>query len=272
MSQPGHHEGRHYTEWVEDLKDLKREDRLDEAAALLEHLIDAVEAEDADLQMGVAPWYYEQLAIIRRKQGDPLGEVAILERFAAQRHAPGAGPVRLQERLLTAQRMAVEAGHHLPVATVVGPTNHPAASQWEPPQDKWDTIANQDSAPAPLEQEPWTDVTTYAWAIAFTPMLWLLSDLFLLTLDTSLIDSALPLLVGVIINTTLGALDSRILRRHGIEVGAGWAFLFLPLYLLIRTKRAKSTPALPIVWFVMLALYFVIYDPVVNFVWATVAY
>ena len=42
--------------------------------------------------MGVAPWYYEQLAIIYRKRKDYLKEIEVLERFAKQKHAPGASP------------------------------------------------------------------------------------------------------------------------------------------------------------------------------------
>jgi hypothetical protein len=47
----------------------------------------------------VAPWYYEQLAISYRKQGNPQGEVDILERYARQTSAPGSMPPELVTRL-----------------------------------------------------------------------------------------------------------------------------------------------------------------------------
>lgn len=89
----------HYSNYVEDVKVLKR--RKDHAAAekLLLALIDAAEEESRNKEWGVAPWYYEQLAIVRRKLGDREGEVAILERYAAMPRAPGASSGKLLARL-----------------------------------------------------------------------------------------------------------------------------------------------------------------------------
>lgn len=84
---------------VEGVKQLKREGRLDEAEALLRKLIGATEGEDEKLRWGVAPWYYEQLAIVLRKQQKYDEEIEVLERFARQRHAPGASVPKLLERL-----------------------------------------------------------------------------------------------------------------------------------------------------------------------------
>jgi len=44
-------------------------------------------------------WYYEQLAILYAKQKDRTTEIAILERYDSQRHAPGVGPSKLAARL-----------------------------------------------------------------------------------------------------------------------------------------------------------------------------
>lgn len=93
----------HFTRYVEDVKELKRRGRLGDAETLLTALIAAVEDECRRENRGVAPGYYEQLAIVRRKRGDFEGEIAILERFAAQRHAPGMKPDRLLQRLKTAR-------------------------------------------------------------------------------------------------------------------------------------------------------------------------
>ncbi|WP_433531779.1 exonuclease domain-containing protein [Micromonospora sp. CA-263727] len=70
-------------------------------AALLLTLrcIDAVENDSRASGHGVAPWYYERAAIILARLGNPNAEVAVLERFARQKHAPGAKPPQLLDRL-----------------------------------------------------------------------------------------------------------------------------------------------------------------------------
>lgn len=96
--------GRHYTEYVEEVKVLRRSEREVEAERLLLELIDATEAEARAQKWGVAPWYYEQLAISYRKQGNPQCEVDILERYARQ----GSVPPELITRLEKAKaRLAV---------------------------------------------------------------------------------------------------------------------------------------------------------------------
>lgn len=105
---PGTVLGRHFTEWVETVKELRRRDEEEAAEELLLALIDATEAEDRVEGMGVAPWYYEQLATSYRKRGRPDKEVAILERYAAQRHAPGATPPKLLRRLDRARKRPSE--------------------------------------------------------------------------------------------------------------------------------------------------------------------
>lgn len=92
-------DGKHYTEYVEKVKSLKRASRLEEAERLLMRLVAATEAESAITRSGVAPWYYEQLAIVYRKLGRPEDERVILERYARQPKAPGAKPEKLEARL-----------------------------------------------------------------------------------------------------------------------------------------------------------------------------
>lgn len=87
---------RHFTTYVDQVKGLRKSGRDAEAESLLLEMVEATEAESG---MGVAPWPYEQLAIIYAKRGDLDGEIAILERFAKQRHAPGVKPPKLLERL-----------------------------------------------------------------------------------------------------------------------------------------------------------------------------
>lgn len=97
--QPGYVDGKHYSEWPDEVRALKREGKLADAEQFLLRLVEATEAEARAKGIGVAPWYYEQLAIIYAKQRDPTRELAILERYESQPHAPGALPRKLADRL-----------------------------------------------------------------------------------------------------------------------------------------------------------------------------
>lgn len=96
-------DGIHYVNYVETIKKLKRESRNVEAIQVLLKCVDATEAESAIADCGVAPWYYEQLAILYRKQKNYKNEVAILERYHGQLAAAGVGPEKLAERLKKAR-------------------------------------------------------------------------------------------------------------------------------------------------------------------------
>lgn len=95
---PGFVDGRHFTEFVDEVKELRKQDNL-QTELLLLRLVDATESESEFNGQGVAPWYYEQLAIGYRQSGNTQAEIEILERFAAQEHAPGMKPAKLLERL-----------------------------------------------------------------------------------------------------------------------------------------------------------------------------
>ena len=114
IRQAGARDGSHYTDSVDRVKQLKREKRHKEAIELLLKLVDATESESkaAGRGWGVAPWYYEQLAIIYRKEKRIADEVAILERYEAQPKAPGAGPSKLKERLAKANESGVRVETH----------------------------------------------------------------------------------------------------------------------------------------------------------------
>lgn len=108
QEQPGFYKGRHYTEWVGELQQLKRDERFSDFESILLMLLDANEEESRKEGWGVAPWYYEQLAILYRKQKRYADEVAILERYDQQKKAPGAKPVKLKERLGKAKELAAK--------------------------------------------------------------------------------------------------------------------------------------------------------------------
>ena len=97
--EAGKIDGLHYADHVETVQSLKRQDRHDDAVALLLRLVDAVEAQNAIDNAGVPGWYYEQLAIVYRKLKRPEAELAILERFSHQKPAPGPAQDKVLERL-----------------------------------------------------------------------------------------------------------------------------------------------------------------------------
>lgn len=84
---------------VETVKQLKRERNYQKAETVLLEELDRQESTAATARCGVAPWYYEQLAIVYSKQDRRGEELAVLERYARQPHAPGARPAQLLARL-----------------------------------------------------------------------------------------------------------------------------------------------------------------------------
>ncbi|MDO9475792.1 MAG: hypothetical protein Q7L07_03695 [Pseudohongiella sp.] len=117
----------HYTDSVEKIKSLKRDGKNTEAIEVLLKCVDATENEAksansqppvlddwfafleagrSDTGRGVAPWYYEQLAILYRKEKQYNKEVEILERYEKQSKALGVGPQKLAERLIKAKELA----------------------------------------------------------------------------------------------------------------------------------------------------------------------
>ncbi len=76
-------DGKPFFEHVDNIRQLKRDRRLAEASDLLLRICVALER-DAARRGGrwyIAPWYYEQLAIIFRKQKNFAAEVAVLEHY-----------------------------------------------------------------------------------------------------------------------------------------------------------------------------------------------
>lgn len=94
--------GGDFVEWVEHIKQLRRDGEDEEARSLLMECIDATERDAKANGWPPAPWYTEQAAIILRKRGDLAAEVALLERFIAA--CPDGRPqVSIAERLVKAR-------------------------------------------------------------------------------------------------------------------------------------------------------------------------
>lgn len=97
--KPGDYQGRHYTTYVNEVRVLRQAGKDEAVERLLLALVEATEAESRAEGGGVAPWYYEQLAVLYHKRKDYVSELGVLERFDRQRHAPGVAPAHLKERL-----------------------------------------------------------------------------------------------------------------------------------------------------------------------------
>lgn len=89
MNKCGFVGGKHYTTYIDYVRQLKRRGDLELAEQLLKKLIPAVEAQAKVDGLGVPPWWYKQLAIICAKKKDLPGELAILERYERQGALPG---------------------------------------------------------------------------------------------------------------------------------------------------------------------------------------
>lgn len=102
----------HYTEAVEEIKQLKRDQQHSDAIELLLWCIDFAEAEARHhAEIGepsvVPPWYYEHLGIVYRKENRYADEVAILERYMRVMNELGASPKdELIDRLERARELA----------------------------------------------------------------------------------------------------------------------------------------------------------------------
>ncbi len=112
MRNAGSLNGKHYTEYIEYVNQLKRERKHDEAIKLLLDLVCAVELEaqmsgkqNRGAPWFIAPWYYKQLAIIYHKERRYDKEVEILERYCDQTKAPGARVSELEQRLTKAKEL-----------------------------------------------------------------------------------------------------------------------------------------------------------------------
>lgn len=82
-SGPGTVDGAHFVDYVEVVKAFKREGRYDEAAALLERLIGAIEEEVDAMGHTPPPWYFDQLRIVSNRRKDPDAAKQAKIRFEA---------------------------------------------------------------------------------------------------------------------------------------------------------------------------------------------
>lgn len=103
----GYIDGRHYTEYAEDIKELKGQNKFEAAEALLLKIIEVMkdEAKAEGPHWFLAPWYFEQIAIIYRKQKLFKKEKEILEQYLNLNKIKGNGETPLEIRYRKVKKM-----------------------------------------------------------------------------------------------------------------------------------------------------------------------
>ena len=99
---------KHYTEAIDTIRELKRQNQYKELEELLKWCVEDTEKESVREGWGVAPFYYDELAKLYRKEKNYRAEVRILERFAHQVHASGSMPPKLIQRLDKARQLCLK--------------------------------------------------------------------------------------------------------------------------------------------------------------------
>ena len=93
------------TDPIEQINGYVLQKDYNQAITLLVTLIASEEKRAKKTREGVAPWFYERLAVIYRKQKQYEDEVAILERFERQTETIGALRGKLADRLIKARQL-----------------------------------------------------------------------------------------------------------------------------------------------------------------------
>jgi hypothetical protein len=103
-----------------------------------------------------------------------------------------------------------------------------------------------------------------AWFLALLPVTWAACDVlaFELFRETDsgtgygASDAAMgALLFATLTNWVVVGADSEALRRSGVRVSAWWGILVLPVYVILRTRRAGRSPIVPAVFFALAVAY-----------------
>lgn len=91
-------EGRHYSEYSEVINGLIKQGKYDAAKKLLTEIIRIIESVAICKGEGVAPWYYEKLAMVYKKMNDKDSEIQVLKQFLSQPKARGVRPRKIYEK------------------------------------------------------------------------------------------------------------------------------------------------------------------------------
>ena len=103
-----------------------------------------------------------------------------------------------------------------------------------------------------------------ALLLALLPVTWVAFDVLALELFGASDFAMGSLLFATLTNWAVVLADSAVLRRAGVQVSAWWGILLLPIYVILRTRRASSSPVVPAVFFALAATYLVSGDLILD--------
>jgi|GEM_PF-342457 len=95
-TEPGHYHGRHYLTYVVDVEDMLQEGDIHSAEALLVALLGVMEAEVAAGRGTIEPWYYDRLAGLYERRGEPLLVQTVRSRQARFQTPPPPPPTNVR--------------------------------------------------------------------------------------------------------------------------------------------------------------------------------
>jgi hypothetical protein len=111
---------------------------------------------------------------------------------------------------------------------------------------------------------PRSRVPATALFLALLPVTWVAFDVLALELF-GVGDFAMgSLLFAMLTNWAVVGADSAALRRAGVQVSAWWGVLLLPVSVILRTRRASSSPLVPAVFFALAVAYLVSGDLILD--------
>ena len=111
---------------------------------------------------------------------------------------------------------------------------------------------------------PTSRASATALMLALLPVTWVAFDVLALELFGAS-DSAMgSLLLALLTNWAVVGADSAALRRVGVQVSAWWGILLLPVYVILRTRRASSSPIVPAVFIALVVAYLVSGDLILD--------
>lgn len=102
------------------------------------------------------------------------------------------------------------------------------------------------------------------WILALLPVTWGAFDMLAVEVFGASDSLQGALLFAALTNWAVVLADSAALRAVGVRVSAWWGLLLLPVYVVLRTKRARSSPLVPVVFFALAVAYLVFGDLILK--------
>lgn len=98
MKSNGIINGKHYSEYPDEIKVLVKNKEFDKAIEILNSIITEMEAIEIETGEGVAPWYYEELSKIYQKLKNEELEKSSLKRYLVQLKCRGTSARKIQKK------------------------------------------------------------------------------------------------------------------------------------------------------------------------------